>query len=91
MRRVGGPGSADGEGGKEEKKKEERDGVGFEEVFNSFRLEKTDDEVKEEDDESSADTGLGLGKENGDEEKKTGDGVEMGEVFFFGGVTEKKR
>ena len=91
MRRVGSPGCADDESREKDEEKEEGDGVGFEEVFNSFRLEKTDDEVEEDDDESSADTGLGLGKEDGDEEKKSGDGVYVRKVFFSGGVAKKER
>lgn len=65
--------------------------MSFEEVFNSFRLEKTDNEVKEENDESSANTRTRLGKEDGDEKKKTDDGVETGGEFFFTSVTKKER
>ncbi len=65
--------------------------MSFEEVFNSFRLKKTDNEVEEEDDESSGNTGTRFGKEDGDEEDNTGGSVEMGREFFFGGVIKKER
>lgn len=63
----------------------------FEEVFNSFGLKKTDNEVKEENDESSANTGTGFGKENSDEKKKTDGDVETRRELVLSGLTKKKR
>ena len=86
--RVGGPRGADKE--KSEEKKEESSQVSFEEFFNSFGLKKTGNEVEEENDESSANTRTGLGKENGDNKKKTNGGVETGREFFFTSVIKKE-
>ncbi len=88
MIRIRTPRSADEE--ESEEKEEKGSEMSFEEVFNSFRLKKTDNEVKEENDKSSANTRTGLGKENGDDKEKTGGGVKTGEKFFFSGVTKKK-
>lgn len=68
LTRIGCPGGTNDE--KRGKKKEERREMELEEFFDSFGLEKTDDEVEKEDDESGADTGTGFGKEDGDEEEK---------------------
>lgn len=89
LSRIRGPRSANEE--KREEKKEEREEVSSEEVFDSFGLKKTDNEVEEENDESSANTGARLGKEDGDEEEDAGGGVEMGREFFFCSVTKKER
>lgn len=88
LARIRCPGGADEE--KREKKKEQRREVEGEEFFNSFGLKKTDDEVKEEDDESGTDTGTGLGEKNGDEEKKSSSQVKAGKRFFLSSMLEEE-
>lgn len=89
MKWIGCPRGANEE--EREEKKEEREVMSFEEVFNSFGLKKTDNEVEEENDESGANTRARLGKEDGDEEKNASDNIYTREEFFFDGVTEKER